>query len=155
MTSAATTAAKQRTYGAGRGTVAGKTRHHGIGKARSGQQFEKALGLQGAGHAVGPGFPARVAGVRGAGRIPHHIGDLQLALPEKEHETSHLWPAPKMSLGHFIDAHTACIYDFLNCINDGTLSMLNFDDAVLSQEILEAGYISARQNGATVTLPLP
>ena len=55
---------------------------------------------------------------------------------------------------HFVDAHTACIYDFLLRIRAGKPSSLNFDDAVKTQEILEAAYLSASQDSDTIQLPL-
>jgi len=80
----------------------------------------------------------------------HHIGDL--AIPNAH--TQPAWPAAKMSLGPFVDAHSACIYDFLHCITQGQESMLNFADAVKTQEILEAGYRSAKLGGKKLSLPL-
>jgi len=84
----------------------------------------------------------------------YHIGDLDFPLPEGENETSDLWPPAKMSLGHFIDAHTACIYDFLQHIQSSKQSPLNFDDSVKTQEILEAVYLSASRNSEIIQLPL-
>jgi len=80
----------------------------------------------------------------------HHIGALDLPSPN-----SHaIWPPAKMSMGPFLDAHSACIYDFLGCIRDGRESMINFSDATRTQEILEAGYQSADQGGQKISLPL-
>jgi predicted dehydrogenase len=59
-----------------------------------------------------------------------------------------------MSLGHFVNAHTACIYDFLQRIRVGRQSPLNFDDAVKTQEILEAAYLSASRKSEIIQLPL-
>jgi predicted dehydrogenase len=59
-----------------------------------------------------------------------------------------------MSLGHFVDAHTACIYDFLRRIRSGKPSLQDFDDAVKTQEILEAAYLSARRDSEIIQLPL-
>jgi predicted dehydrogenase len=80
----------------------------------------------------------------------HLIGDLDLPTSQ----TQAAWPPAKMSMGSFMDAHSACIFDFLNCISDGRQSMINFADAVKSQEILEAGYRSAEEGGKMVTLPV-
>ncbi len=84
----------------------------------------------------------------------HRNGDLDFPTPEGESEITNLWVPAKMSLGHFIDAHTACIYDFLRRIRAGKQSLLNFDDAVKTQEILEAAYFSASRDAETIQLPL-
>ncbi len=84
----------------------------------------------------------------------YHFGDLDFPTPEGESEISAYWPPAKMSLGPFVNAHTACIYDFLDCIQNGKQSSLNFDDAVKTQEILEAAYLSASRNAETIQLPL-
>jgi len=83
-----------------------------------------------------------------------HFGNLDFPAPEGESEIANLWPPSKMSLGNFINAHTACIYDFLQCIRAGRQSPLNFDGAVKTQEILEAAYLSASRNSETIQLPL-
>ena len=80
----------------------------------------------------------------------HLIGDLNLPAPHPQPA----WPPAKMSMGPFMDAHSACIYDFLCCISDGRESMTNFADAARTQEILEAGYRSAEEGGKIVTLPM-
>ena len=82
------------------------------------------------------------------------IGDLDFPTPEGENEMADLWPSAKMSLGPVVNAHTACIYDFLQRIQAGRQSPLNFDDAVKTQEILEAAYLSANRNAETIQLPL-
>ena len=84
----------------------------------------------------------------------YHYGDLDFPTPEGESEISSYWPPAKMSLGNFVNAHTACIYDFLQRIRVGRQSPLNFDDAVKTQEILEAAYLSASRNAETIQLPL-
>ena len=84
----------------------------------------------------------------------YQYGDLDFPAPEGESEISSYWPPAKMSLGHFVDAHSACIYDFLQRIRVGRQSPLNFDDAVKTQEILEAAYLSASRNTETIQLPL-
>jgi predicted dehydrogenase len=84
----------------------------------------------------------------------YHFGDLDFPTPEGESETANLWPPGKMSLGPFVDTHTASIYDFLQRIRVGRPSPLNFDNAVKTQEILEAAYLSASRNAETIQLPL-
>ena len=81
-------------------------------------------------------------------------GELNLDLVAGYRDTRKLWPPAKMSLGSFMDAHSACILDFLQCIQQGRQSMTNFDDAVRSQEILEAAYRSAQQDAEMIRLPL-
>jgi len=81
----------------------------------------------------------------------HYTGDLGLPASQKAITA---WPPAKMSLGPFMDAHSACIYDFLTCITAGRESMINFADAVRTQEILEASYRSAQAGGEQLTLPL-
>ncbi len=78
----------------------------------------------------------------------------ELNLPSAKETIEKLWPSAKMSLGSFVDAHTACIYDFLHCIRDGKESMLNFSDAVKTREFLEAAYRSSEMDGEKVTLPI-
>ena len=83
-----------------------------------------------------------------------HSGNLDFSTPEADIEQSNCWPLPKMSLGPFMNAHTASIYHFLQCIRDGKQSPLNFDDAVKTQEILEAAYQSASRNSEIINLPI-
>ncbi|MCD6576667.1 MAG: Gfo/Idh/MocA family oxidoreductase [Anaerolineaceae bacterium] len=84
----------------------------------------------------------------------YHTGNLDFPVPEGKNEISDLWPPAKLSLGYFVNAHTACIYDFLQRIRAGRQSLSNFDDAVKTQEILEAAYLSASRNTETISLPL-
>ena len=84
----------------------------------------------------------------------HHSGSLDFPTPENEIIQTNCWPPAKMSLGSFLNAHTASIYHFLQCIRGGKQSPLNFDDAVKTQEILEAAYLSAGRNSETIKLPL-
>jgi len=84
----------------------------------------------------------------------YHTGDLDFPTPKGESEISHLWPIAKKSMGSFSDSHTASIYDFLQHIQSGKQSPLNFTDAVKTQEILEAAYLSASRNAETFKLPL-
>ena len=79
-----------------------------------------------------------------------HTGSLDLPASP----LNNIWPPAKMSMGAFLDAHSACILDFLQCIITGKQSMLCFEDAVRTQEILEAAYLSAGQNGKKIGLPL-
>jgi len=82
------------------------------------------------------------------------VGSQDFPTPPQERPISQLWPAEKMSLGHFRDAHTACIYDMLLNIAEGKPSMVDFASSLRSQEILEAAYLSAQRNGEVVRLPL-
>ncbi len=84
----------------------------------------------------------------------YHTGDLDFPSPERKSEIPDLWPPAKMSLGHFVNAHTACIYDFLQHIQSGKQTPLNFNDSVKTQEILEAAYLSASRKSETIQLPL-
>jgi predicted dehydrogenase len=84
----------------------------------------------------------------------YHSGALDFPTPHGEEDISTLWPNTKVPLNPGDSAHTACIYDFLQCIQERRQSMLNFDDAVKTQEILEAAYRSASQDGETINLPL-
>lgn len=84
----------------------------------------------------------------------YYIGDLDFLSSGGNNNGANLWPPAKMSLGHFVDAHTACIYDFLQHIQSGKQSSLSFSDSVKSQEILEAAYLSASRKSETIQLPL-
>ena len=83
-----------------------------------------------------------------------HSGKLDFPTPEGEIEQTSCWPSAKMSLGSFLNAHTASIYHFLKCIRGGKQSPLNFNDAVKTQEILAGAYRSASRNSETIKLPL-
>ena len=83
-----------------------------------------------------------------------HIGALDFPMPNGERDRDTLWPNTKMPVLPFDSAHTACITDLLLNIKEKKPSMVNFMDAVKTQEILEAGYRSAARNGETITLPL-
>jgi predicted dehydrogenase len=63
-----------------------------------------------------------------------------------------LWPDGKQSLGRFMDAHTACIVDFLQCVHNKEESTVNFRQALAAQELLHACYRSASQNGEKVSI---
>jgi len=49
-------------------------------------------------------------------------------------------------------AHLNSIYDFFKCISEGKQSALNFTTALKAQEVLEAAYQSATQNGECVMI---
>ncbi|MDO9546872.1 MAG: hypothetical protein Q7J07_09025 [Pelolinea sp.] len=84
----------------------------------------------------------------------YHSGNLDFPTPEGEIGQASYWPPAKMSLGPFLNAHTASIYHFLHCIRDGKQSPLNFDEGVKTQEILEVAYLSASRNSEIIKLPL-
>jgi predicted dehydrogenase len=83
------------------------------------------------------------------------FGNLAFPTPEGERPLSQIMPAPKISMGYFRDAHSASIYDFLLNIREGKTSSADFRSAVKAQEILEAAYISAKNDGEKIQLPLP
>lgn len=83
------------------------------------------------------------------------FGSQDFPIPEDERPLSQIMPAPKMSMGYFRDAHSACIYDFLLNIREGKTSSADFQAAVKTQEILEASYMSAKNDGEKIQLPLP
>ncbi|RJQ44848.1 MAG: gfo/Idh/MocA family oxidoreductase [Anaerolineaceae bacterium] len=61
-----------------------------------------------------------------------------------------IWPASKQSLGQFMDAHVASIFDFLSRLETKTPSPTNFHTALKSQELLHAAYQSAIEQGRKV-----
>ena len=81
-----------------------------------------------------------------------HVGELDPSL--MKNSKRHFWPAAKMSMGSFLDAHTACIYDLLQCVKQNQVSMTNFTDAVKTQEILEAAYLSAAKDSQKISFPI-
>jgi predicted dehydrogenase len=83
-----------------------------------------------------------------------HSGGIDFPIPEDEVPQTKCWPSSKTSLGYFLNAHTASVYYFLGCIHDGVQSTVNFEDAVKTQEVLEAAYRSADSNSETIKLPL-
>ncbi|HUV15657.1 MAG TPA: Gfo/Idh/MocA family oxidoreductase [Pelolinea sp.] len=83
------------------------------------------------------------------------IGEQDFPTPEGERPLNQIMPAHKMTMGYFRDAHTASIYDFLLNIQEGKDSSANFYHATKAQEILEAAYLSADQDGKKIILPLP
>lgn len=72
--------------------------------------------------------------------------------PHGEYYDPSLWPDGKQSLGRFMDAHIACIVDFLHCIHNKEKSKVNFRQALAAQELLHACYCSAGQNGEKVNI---
>lgn len=82
------------------------------------------------------------------------FGDLNFSTPEGERPLSQIVPVSKLSMGSFRAAHTASIYDFLLNIREGKTSSADFHAAVKAQEILEASYISAQNDGEKIQLPL-
>ncbi len=82
------------------------------------------------------------------------VGQQDFPPPPNERPISQLWPSAKTSFGYFRDAHMACILDFLLNIVENKPSISNFASALRSQEILEAAYLSAENNGQTIHLPL-
>lgn len=81
-------------------------------------------------------------------------GNQDFPTPEGERPLSQIIPAPKMSMGFFRDAHSASIYDFILNIREGKTSSADFRAAVKAQEILEAAYKSAKNDGEKIQLPL-
>lgn len=82
------------------------------------------------------------------------FGHLDFPTPECERPLSQIVSVPKLSVGFFRDAHTASIYDFLLNIREGKKSSSDFHTAVKAQEILEASYMSAKNDGEKIQLPL-
>jgi len=62
------------------------------------------------------------------------------------------WPTGKRSLGRFMDAHVASIYNFLNCLEKAIPSQTNFQEALKSQELLHAAYQSATEDGRKIII---
>jgi len=83
------------------------------------------------------------------------FGHLDLPTPEGERPLAHIYPSHKLTMGHFRDSHTASIYDFLLNIREGKHSSTDFHAAVKAQEILEAAYLSSRNDGEKIQLPIP
>lgn len=65
-----------------------------------------------------------------------------------------IWPPSKQSMGYMLNAHLACCYDFLQCIQEQKPSPLDFNAALTAQEMLEAAYLSASKGGQRIQLPL-
>jgi predicted dehydrogenase len=78
-------------------------------------------------------------------------------LPEPnagERPSAVLWPEKKFTQGDMLNRHLASIYNFLLCVAEGVPSMVDFRAAAQAQEIVEAVYRSANQNGAWIEFPL-
>ena len=88
-------------------------------------------------------------------RKQYHLGSQDFPIPNGERPISELLPSQKFSLGWFMDAHLASIYDFLLDVHEKKQCSASFEDAVKAQEILEAAYLSADRNSKKITLPLP
>jgi len=65
-----------------------------------------------------------------------------------------LWPPAKQSMGFMLNAHLASAYDFLQCVAEKKESTISFKEALVSQELLEAAYLSASRNSERIYLPL-
>ena len=89
-----------------------------------------------------------------ASRKQWQIGVQNYPPPANLHPIDQLWPSSKQSLGFMLNAHLACAYDFLRCVQTDTPSPCDFQTGLAAQEILEAAYLSARSNGERVNLPL-
>lgn len=83
------------------------------------------------------------------------LGVQDFALAAGDRPLADIHPPHKLSMGAFIDAHFACIMDFLLCIRENRESPLNFKTTLKSQEILEATYLSAARGGEKIILPIP
>jgi len=82
------------------------------------------------------------------------IGTLDFPPVANMRSIDQLWPSSKQSLGFMLNAHLACAYDFLQCVQSGSPSPLNFQEALATQEILEAAYQSAKSEVGKINLPL-
>jgi predicted dehydrogenase len=71
-----------------------------------------------------------------------------------ERPSSQLWPSGKYSQGLMSDAHLAAAYDFLLCVAEGKPSQVDFEVGVATQDVLEAGYLSAERGGERIDVPL-
>jgi predicted dehydrogenase len=83
------------------------------------------------------------------------FGSQDFPVPARERPLLQIYPSHKMTMGHFRDSHIASIYDFLLNIVEGKRSSADFRAAVKAQEILEAAYLSSRNDGGKIQLPLP
>jgi len=82
------------------------------------------------------------------------LGDQDFTLPAGDRTLEDIYPPHRLSMGAFIDAHFACIMDFLLCIREKRESPLNFKTALKAQEMLEATYLSAARGGEKINLPV-
>ncbi|MBN1264686.1 MAG: Gfo/Idh/MocA family oxidoreductase [Anaerolineales bacterium] len=81
-------------------------------------------------------------------------GSLDVPPVEGERPIETLWPNGKYSQGMMTNAHMASGYDFLLNIAENKESKLDFAAGMAVQEVMEAGYQSARSGGGMVRLPL-
>ena len=79
-------------------------------------------------------------------------GDLSQAAVQKPRPG--LWPTSKFSQGEMTNRHMASLYDFLLNIKEDKPAWVSFDVARKAQEVVEAAYRSATQNGDWISLPL-
>jgi len=63
-----------------------------------------------------------------------------------------IWPAGKRSLGAFMDAHSATILSFLNCLENNAPLTADFETAFRSQQLLHTAYRSAAEGGRKIML---
>jgi predicted dehydrogenase len=82
-------------------------------------------------------------------------GPGELAQDPNQRPLAKLWPSSKFSLGEMTDRHMASLYDFLLNLKEDKLSTINFAVARKAQEVIEATYRSAAQDGLWISLPLP
>lgn len=82
------------------------------------------------------------------------IGQHDFPPPANLRPINQLWPTSKQSLGFMLNAHLASAYDFLQYVQAGKPSPLDFQTGLAAQEILEAAYLSAKSDGQRVNLPL-
>lgn len=83
------------------------------------------------------------------------FGSQDFPAPEGERPLPQILPNHKITMGNFRDSHIASIYDFLLNIREGKKSSADFHAAAKAQEILEAAYLSSRNDGEKIQLPLP
>lgn len=74
--------------------------------------------------------------------------------PEGERPIAAIWPSGKYTQGVMTDVHLAAIYDFLWNIAEDKPSGVDIHAGLAVQEVLEASYRSAAQDGARIKLPL-
>ena len=71
-----------------------------------------------------------------------------------ERPISELWPDKKLSQGDMLNRHMAEIHDFLLNVAEHKMSTVDFRAGAKAQEIVEAAYLSAAQDGDWQILPL-
>jgi len=65
-----------------------------------------------------------------------------------------LWPTSKFSQGEMTNRHMASLYDFLLNLKESKPAWISFEVARKAQEVIEAAYRSAAQDGDWISLPL-